>query len=67
MIRLKPNTKFTQDIVAHIRTLLPNETNERKEEIWKAVTDRAKLLYSDRESGRVKLVNEAICIVGLKQ
>jgi hypothetical protein len=60
-------TKFNQDIVAHIRTLLANETDKRKEEIWKAVTDQAKLLYSDRESGRVKLVNEAICMVGLQQ
>jgi len=60
-------TKFNQDIVAHIRTLLANETDKRKEEIWKAITDQAKLLYSDRESGRVKLVNEAICMVGLQQ
>lgn len=52
-------TKFNQDI-AHIRTLLANETDKRKEEIWKALTDQAKVLYSDRESGRVKLVNEAI-------
>jgi len=47
--------------------LLANETDKRKEEIWKAITDQAKLLYSDRESGRVKLVNEAICMVGLQQ
>jgi hypothetical protein len=47
--------------------LLANETDKTKEEIWKAVTDQAKVLYSDRESGHVKLVNEAICIVGLEQ
>jgi hypothetical protein len=47
--------------------MLANETDERKEEIWKAVTDQAKLLYSDRESARVKLVSEAICLVGVEQ
>jgi post-segregation antitoxin (ccd killing protein) len=60
-------TKFNQDIVAHIQTLLANETKKTKEEIWKAVTDNAKLQFADHQSGRVKLPNEAICVVGLKQ
>lgn len=60
-------TKFNKDIVAPIRTMLANETEKRKEEIWNAVTDQARLLYTEHESGRVKMVNEAICIVGLKQ
>jgi hypothetical protein len=60
-------TKFSQDIVVHIRTMIANETEKRKEEIWKAVTDKAKLLYTDHESRRVKLINEAIWIVGLEQ
>jgi hypothetical protein len=47
--------------------MLANETAKRKEEIWKAVTDQAKLLYTDHDSRRVKLVDEAISIVGLKQ
>lgn len=43
-------TKFNQDIVAHIRTLLAYETEGRMEEIWKAVTDKAKLLFADNQS-----------------
>jgi len=60
-------TKFNQDIVAHIRTLLANETEKRKEEIWNAITDKAKLLFADHQSGHIKLANEAICVVALKQ
>ena len=60
-------TKFNQDIVAHIRTLLANETEKRKEEIWNAITDKAKLLFADYQSGHIKLANEAICVVALKQ
>lgn len=59
-------TKFNQDIVAHIRTLLANETERRKEEIWNTITDKAKLLFVD-QSGHIKLANEAICVVALKQ
>jgi len=60
-------TKFNQDIVAHIRTLLANETERRKEEIWSAITDKAKLLFADSQSGHIKLANEARCVVALKQ
>jgi len=59
-------TKFNQDIVAPIRVMLANETDERKEEIWRAVTDQAKRLYADHDNGHVKFINEAICIVGRK-
>jgi hypothetical protein len=45
---------------------LANETELRKEEIWRAVTDQAKLQYADHYSGHVNFVNEAICIVGRK-
>lgn len=60
-------TKFNQDIVALIRSMLAKESNKRKVEIWKAVTDQANLQFTDPITGRVILVNEAICIVGLKQ
>ena len=58
-------TKFNQDIVAPIRTMLSNETDTTREQVWNAVTEQAKLKYSDHDSGHVKFVNEAICIVGL--
>jgi ubiquinone/menaquinone biosynthesis C-methylase UbiE len=58
-------TKFNQDIVAPIRTILSKEPEAKKQQVWKDVTEQAKLKYWDPESGRVKFVNEAICIVGL--
>ena len=60
-------TKFNQDIVAPIRTMLSNETDTKREQVWNAVTEQAKLKYSDQDSGHVKFVNEAICIVGLNR
>jgi ubiquinone/menaquinone biosynthesis C-methylase UbiE len=60
-------TKFNQDIVAPIRTMLSNETDNKREEIWNDVTEQAKLKYSDHNSGHVKFVNEAICMVGLNR
>ncbi|TLX65950.1 MAG: methyltransferase domain-containing protein [Thaumarchaeota archaeon] len=59
-------TTFNQDIVAPIRVMLANETEERKQEIWGAVSDQARRQYADPDSGRVKFDNEAICIVGRK-
>lgn len=58
-------TKFNQDIVAPIRTILSKEPEAKKQQVWNDVTEQAKLKYSDPDSGRVKFVNEAICIVGL--
>jgi ubiquinone/menaquinone biosynthesis C-methylase UbiE len=60
-------TKFNQDIVAPIRTMLSNETDTTREQVWNAVTEQANLKYSDHDSGHVKFVNEAICIVGLNR
>jgi ubiquinone/menaquinone biosynthesis C-methylase UbiE len=60
-------TKFNQDIVAPIRTILSKESETKKQEVWDDVTEQAKLKYSDPNSGRAKFVNEAICIVGLNK
>jgi ubiquinone/menaquinone biosynthesis C-methylase UbiE len=57
-------TEFNQDIAAPVRTILANETEERKQEIWNAVTDQAKQRFVDKDTGRIKLANEAICVVG---
>lgn len=59
-------TEFNQDIAAPVRIMLANETEERKQEIWNAVTDQAKQRFADKDTGRIKLANEAICIVGSK-
>lgn len=58
--------EFNQDIAAPVRTMLANETEERKQEIWNAVTDQAKQRFVEKDTGRIKLDNEAICIVGSK-
>jgi hypothetical protein len=60
-------TKFNQDIVAPIRTILSNETENTRKQVWNDVTEQAKLKYSDHDSGHVKFVNEAICVVGLNR
>lgn len=44
--------------------MLANEAQERKEEIWKAVTETVSK-YADN-TGSVKLDNEVICISGTK-
>jgi ubiquinone/menaquinone biosynthesis C-methylase UbiE len=59
-------TEFNQDIAAPVRIMLANETEERKQEIWNAVTNQAKQRFVDKDTGRIKLDNEAICIVGSK-
>jgi len=46
--------------------MLANETEERKKEVWNAVTNQAKQRFVDKNTGRIKLGNEAICIVGSK-
>lgn len=47
--------------------MLSNETENTREHVWNDVTEQAKLKYSDHDSGHVKFVNEAICIVGLNR
>lgn len=59
--------KFNQDIVAPLHTILSKETEIKKQQVWDDITEQTKLKYSDRDSGRVKFVNESICIVGLNK
>jgi hypothetical protein len=58
-------TKFTQDIAAPVHAVLANQTLERKEHIWKAVSKAAEK-YVNSPKGSIHLNNEAICIVGTK-
>jgi ubiquinone/menaquinone biosynthesis C-methylase UbiE len=58
-------TSFVHGTAAPIRSMLANETPERRENILKAVTQSVKK-YADNGTGTVKLNNEAICIVGRK-
>ena len=55
-------TRFHQQIAALIQAILSNQTEERKKQVWNAVTE-AVWQYADSH-GRVNLDNEVICIVG---
>lgn len=55
---------FTKEIAAPVNLMLANETEKRREEIWKAVTNQVRLEYTDNTNGNVSLNNEATCIVG---
>jgi ubiquinone/menaquinone biosynthesis C-methylase UbiE len=58
-------TTFVHETAGPLQAMLGNETQERREEILKAVTEIARK-YADSNTGTVKLINEAICIVGRK-
>lgn len=63
-------TDFAKQIIAPIHNLLANETEKRKEEIWKAVREKvARRYYSDDDDNNntgsvVRMDNECIVIVG---
>ena len=64
-------TDFAKQIIAPIHNLLANETEKRKEEIWKAVTEEvARRYYIDDNNNStgsvVRMDNECIIIVGRK-
>jgi hypothetical protein len=50
---------------ASLHALLTNETQERRKEILKAVTEAARK-YADDNTRSLELTNEAICVVGKK-
>ena len=65
-------TDFAKQIIAPIHNLLANETEKRKQEIWKAVTEEvARRYHSDDDNNNstgsvVRMDNECIIIVGRK-
>ncbi|MDQ3970726.1 MAG: hypothetical protein M3227_03465, partial [Thermoproteota archaeon] len=65
-------TDFAKQIIAPINNLLANETENRKEEIWKAVTEEvARRYYIDDDNNNstgsiIRMDNECIIIVGRK-
>ena len=58
-------TSLIQETAASLHALLTNETQERRKEILKAVTEAARK-YADDNTRSLKLTNEAICVVGKK-
>ena len=57
-------TQFNQAIAAPINAMLADQSQERKEEIWEAVTESVSRYVDD--TGNVKLDNESICICAAK-
>jgi hypothetical protein len=58
-------TSFTSETAGPLQKMLANQTNGRKEEILKAITEAAKK-YADDNTGKVKFEIEAILIAGKK-
>ena len=58
---------FTKDTAAPVNMMLSRETEKRKQEIWKAVTDQVRHEHSNITNGHLRLNNEAICAVGRRQ
>jgi len=58
-------TSFVYETAAPIQAMLANQPQERREEILKAITESFRK-YADNDTGRVRLSNEAICVVGTK-
>lgn len=44
--------------------MLANQIQERKEEIWKVVTEEARRQYTEKDTGSLKMDNDVICVVG---
>jgi hypothetical protein len=57
-------TTFTSETAGPLQKILASQTNKRKGEILKTVTEAAK--YIDNKAGKVRFENEAILIVGKK-
>ena len=55
-------TRFQQQITAPIQAMLASQTEEKKKQVWEAITD-AVGHYADSH-GRVNLDNEVVCIAG---
>ena len=63
-------TNFTKDIAAPVLAMLVDQTLDRRNQIWKAVTEAVATTttkYVKSNVGSIILDNEAICIVGKKK
>jgi ubiquinone/menaquinone biosynthesis C-methylase UbiE len=59
-------TNFVCETASPVQVMLSNQSEERKKEILKAITEAAANNYVDKNSDSISLSNEAICIVGTK-
>lgn len=56
-------TNFVSETAAPIQTILSNQSQEKRKEILRAITEAARN-HADKDSGLVSLSNETICIAG---
>jgi enediyne biosynthesis protein CalE5 len=59
-------TNFVCETAAPIQAVLSKQSQERRHEILKVITDKVANRYTDKTSSSVNLSNEAICIAGRK-
>lgn len=66
-------TNFAKEIIAPLTNILTNETETRREEIWKALAKEVERKYVSANNNSnighnrsIKMDNETICIVGRK-
>jgi ubiquinone/menaquinone biosynthesis C-methylase UbiE len=58
-------TNYTYETAAPVQAMLANQPQERREEILKAITEAARK-YAENNTSSVRLINEAVCVVGTK-
>jgi ubiquinone/menaquinone biosynthesis C-methylase UbiE len=58
-------TSYVYETAAPIQAILANQPQERIEEILKAITESARK-YTENDTRSVRMINEAICVVGTK-
>jgi enediyne biosynthesis protein CalE5 len=59
-------TNFVCETASPVQVMLSSQSEERKKEILKAITEAAVNDYVDKNSDSISFSNEAICIVGTK-
>ena len=58
-------TRLTYETAGPLHAMLVNETEDRRKEILKAITESTNK-YVGNSPGKIELSNEAICVVGKK-
>src|SRR5215211_1928068 len=58
-------TSYVYETAAPVQAMLANQTQERREEILKAITESARK-YAENDTRSVRMINEAMCIVGTR-
>jgi len=62
---VKDYINHIQDVAAPLKVILGKESESRREEIWKFMTEEvAKSNYTNPDDGSVRMDNECICVVG---